>query len=144
MTKSADVESRPDVGSSRKSTEGLAMSSTPILTRFFSPKEQGLGQVHVTRDSFHFLIATSTHLQRRPSCSHHQPCCAGHGRAPDQQGSCQPTLRFLGARSPWAVEIFQRRSGSLERSILQKRYHPGAQSRHYPRDPLLYFSAHLS
>ena len=41
-TINAVKESNPEVGSSRKSTDGLVMSSQPILTRLRSPPETPL------------------------------------------------------------------------------------------------------
>lgn len=37
MTSRAALESRPEVGSSRNSSDGSATSSIPMLTRFFWP-----------------------------------------------------------------------------------------------------------
>mmetsp|Transcript_27567 Transcript_27567/g.63490 ORF Transcript_27567/g.63490 Transcript_27567/m.63490 type:complete len:120 (+) Transcript_27567:524-883(+) len=38
-TLKAEKESRPEVGSSKKRTSGLEISSTPMAVRFFSPPE---------------------------------------------------------------------------------------------------------
>mmetsp|Transcript_21035 Transcript_21035/g.49705 ORF Transcript_21035/g.49705 Transcript_21035/m.49705 type:complete len:100 (+) Transcript_21035:2500-2799(+) len=61
----AEVESKPEVGSSNRTMDGSVRSSLPILTRFFSPPDTMKMAVsaHFSRRSCWMMRLTSANLR---------------------------------------------------------------------------------